>query len=528
LGDPWDLPRREELPGLKIDEDALAAAPGVSLKTAWAIALAVLGVAVGGIWVPHVSGYFFLFDDFAVLGDVGQLPVARILGSPAFDRYLPLTYLLEKAEFQLFGWSHPGAYAFVSTALHLANTALVYLLGRHVCRSAQGALIAGGAFLLSPWSSEAFFWVTGQCDLVSTLGVLAALLCGLRAIEAGRGPGGIWFLSGTILFALVALFTKEIAVTLPALLAAAALLSFAAPGRAIWARVVGLTGLLFLIVVIYLAVREAMIPGLGSPYGTWPNLMSGANLGENVLRYMQSVIGFPTPFDAAVRRLPFQLPGLLPLGVGIGLLLLSTHWGDGFRFVRPVTTWRLVLIAMAAYLISTLPVLWWTPLPHRSTAGGRFLYLPGVWVSMLLGLRYEAACQVPAAGAGRAGRRAAFCAMVLLCGYSLASLRFHADIWKASARLSRSVIGQFEPLVGSVTPVYIEDLPVWFIEGPYVLKDYAFSYYYQGRPVPPVRAAHLTLRYGDSREIFVRRRETPGGEAREDERRLQLVLDLRK
>jgi hypothetical protein len=512
---------------LKIDEDALVAAPGVSLKTAWAIALAVLGLAVGGIWAPHVSAYFFLFDDFAILGEAGRLPVARILGSPAFDRYLPLTYLLEKAEFHLFGWSHPGAYAFVSTAFHLANTALVYLLGRHVCRSAQGALIAGGAFLLSPWSSEAFFWVTCQCDLVSTLGVLAALLCGLRAIEAGRGPGGIWFLSGTILFALVALFTKEMAVTLPALLAAAALLSFAAPGRAIRARVVGLTGLLFLIVVIYLAVREVMIPGLGSPYGTWPNLMSGANLGENVLRYMQSVIGFPTPFDRAVRRLPFQLPGLLPLGVGIGLLLLSTHRGDGFRFVRPVTTWRPVLIAMAACLISTLPVLW-SPLPHRSTAGGRFLYLPGVWVSMLLGLRYEAACQVPAAGAGRAGRRAAFFAMALLCGYSLASLRFHADIWKASARLSRSVIRQFEPLLGSTAPVYIENLPFWFIEGPYVLKDYAFGYYYRERAVPPVRAARLTLRYGNGERILVRARETPEGEASADERRVEFLLDLRK
>ena len=67
---------------MKIDEDALAAAPGVSLKTAWAIALAVLGLAVGGIWAPHISGYFFLFDDFAILGEIGRLPVARILGSP--------------------------------------------------------------------------------------------------------------------------------------------------------------------------------------------------------------------------------------------------------------------------------------------------------------------------------------------------------------------------------------------------------------------------------------------------------------
>jgi len=121
---------------------------------------------VATVYAPHARGYFFLFDDFATFGESGRLPVARILGSPAFDRYLPLTYLLEKAEFHLFGWSHPGAYAVVSIALHLANTALVYLLGRHVCRSAQGALIAGGAFLLSPWSSEAFFWVTGQCDLV--------------------------------------------------------------------------------------------------------------------------------------------------------------------------------------------------------------------------------------------------------------------------------------------------------------------------------------------------------------------------
>src|SRR5260370_1113550 len=115
---------------------------GISRRAAGAEGVVVLGLMVATVYAPHARGYFFLFDDFATFGESGRLPVARILGSPAFDRYLPLTYLLEKAEFHLFGWSHPGAYAVVSIALHLANTALVYLLCRHVCRSAHGALLA--------------------------------------------------------------------------------------------------------------------------------------------------------------------------------------------------------------------------------------------------------------------------------------------------------------------------------------------------------------------------------------------------
>jgi hypothetical protein len=487
----------------------------------------VLGLVVVTVHVPHAAGYFFLFDDFALLGEAARRPVGQILGSEAIGFYRPLTFLLLKAEFHLFGWDHPVGYATVSIALHLANAVLAHVLAWRVTRSAVGALVASCAFLLSPWSSEAFFWLSCQFDLVSTLGVLAALVCGLRALEAKSWPGAVLATTGTMFMALVALFAKEMAATLPILFAALVLLTFDRRVRPWGGRSIGIVGLLCLAVTGYLAARQAVFTRFGGAYGSWPELMAGANLGTNLLGYMRSVIGFPTSFDAAARRAGVQLPGPILLGGASAVLFLSVRFNGASPRVQPVGTWRAMSIAVATFLVSTLPVLWNSP-AHGSTAGGRFLYLPGVWVSLLLGLRFQASWAVPVRATARTGRRFAAAVATLLFLYSLGGLRFHAEVWKASARLSQSVIRQFEPLVESTVPVYIENLPFWFIEGPYVLKEYAFSYYYGDRPVPPVRAAQLTLRYGDGDRILVRGRQTPGGEARSDERRVELVLDFRK
>src|SRR5207247_1291690 len=103
------------------------------------------------------------------------------------------------------------------------------------------------------------------------------------------------------------------------------------------------------------------------------------------------------------------------------LLFLSVRLKGGFPAVRPVATWRVMSMAAIAFLVSTLPVLW-SPPSHGSTAGGRFLYLPGVWVSLLLGLRFQASWAVPATSTARTGHRLAAAVATLLFLYSLAGL----------------------------------------------------------------------------------------------------------
>jgi hypothetical protein len=97
---------------------------------------------------------------------------------------------------------------------------------------------------------------------------------------------------------------------------------------------------------------------------------------------------------------------------------------------------------------------------------------------------------------------AASCHVVV--GYHLVSLGYQSNIWREAARLARTSVEQFASYTGSTEPVYIPNLPYIFEQGPYVLKSYAFGFYFHGLLVPPVRADALVLSWENGRISAVR------------------------
>jgi len=186
----------------------------------WWPYLAAGGALALAIWAyaPALNGQF-LFDD-TVLGfslSGGSAPLMAWLRGvrPA----LMATYWMNT---RLSG-DDPSSYHVVNVLIHLAASALVFLIVRRLLEWSQApaarrtllAGFAGGLFLLHPIQTEAVAYVAGRSEALSVTFLLAAYAVFLYRRQAAIG----W---GTMLLVLalfgLAVLSKEHTIVLPALL----------------------------------------------------------------------------------------------------------------------------------------------------------------------------------------------------------------------------------------------------------------------------------------------------------------------
>jgi len=456
-----------------------------------------VGLMVGWVLARHVARYFFVFDDFALVGVARRNSVADIVLGAPFGFYRPLTFLLVKLQAWGFGWERPWGYALVSTLLHIANAALWGRLLRGRGWSVGAATSASLLMLWSPWAGETFFWVACQFDLWATW----LMLLSLGAMQRSERPGplagrALWWGLG-LLATLAAQFSKEIAVILPVLYAA---LLVSGPRWRPSAGQIARCVALGTVVLGAVAWRGRFLHGLGGAYGDLGMLMRQANLQGNLKTYVQS-FGM-VPFDVAWPAFR-GIAALQTLGV-MALALAA------LRFPR-----RAVLL-LGGFGLCLAPVIW-TGVGMRITGGGRLLYAPSLLAVAALALALE----TPEAGPRQArllkvARGLGLAGLLVTCALSLVSDRYQMRVWNAATAMARSVVAQVEPYLDAPA-LYLPNLPSLFEQGPYVLKPYAFEYYYEGRRVPPVRAGEVRLRYARSRVTVVPwsdedAKEAPAGE----------------
>jgi hypothetical protein len=443
-------------------------AGGVSFELA---VLAVVAAALAVIFVAHVRAYFFLLDDFVILGEVTSRPVRVLLGQPLFNFYRPAEHLWVKALFVLFGWTRPGGYVAMSLALHAVCSLLTALFARLCARDARTGLIAGTLFLISPWASEPYFWMSGGFDLIATAGLLTALTLGLAGLDARTPGAAAASFAGGAVAATVAMLAKEIGVLAPVVFAATVVLT-RGPRALLKPRGMLFTLVLSLVAGGYLLLRESLLPGLGGGYGSLGTLVERGSLARGAFSYARALIALPLPSS----------PEIGPLSPAV---LLSSV----FAVAVAVAAWqalrtapRLAALSIVSIALSVAPVLW-VSLIQGSSAGNRFLYFAGAWYSLLL-----------AVGIARLGGVARATALVLIAGIGIGSVDHQARIWRTASRLSRASIDQLRPYQGTTRPLFIGNLPANFTDGPYVINALAFRYYFRG-VLPPVGARAMTLKY---------------------------------
>jgi protein O-mannosyl-transferase len=128
--------------------------------------------------------------------------------------YRPVVTASFFLDLRLWGLNALG-FHLTNVLAHLAASLAVLALGRRLTGSELAAGAAGLLFALHPLHTESVAFVSGRTDVLATLGFLVALLGYARWRETGRR----WSWAGSLVAFALALGAKEVAVTLPLVLA---------------------------------------------------------------------------------------------------------------------------------------------------------------------------------------------------------------------------------------------------------------------------------------------------------------------
>lgn len=289
-------------------------------------------------------------------------------------QYRPMTHaFFSFILFPLLGLRAP-LYGFASIAFHLLNTVLVFFLIRRLTRSDLAAA-AGAAFWgLNP---VAIFITHGICflaDYFYGFFYLLSILSFLRYRETHRLDAGLL----TVVSFVIALFTKEAAVTLPLMIGMLTIILFAAKTARVSiasdaGKWVGLS--LFIILFVYLL--------------SYYNLKGGAFYDQGATdnyRFVPTMAALKTKLDALAaglyfpfQKYPLRHPRMAQLLIAALLAPMAslgvfTLWSLARRQV-------LVISGLLWFFIALLPVLFIVPTEFIHN-----MYIPLIGVAWIAGL----------------------------------------------------------------------------------------------------------------------------------------------
>jgi Flp pilus assembly protein TadD/uncharacterized membrane protein len=195
-------------------------------------------IAVAALAIlPHLRALAlpFIYDDWAIIANnpymIDPHPMGKIFrtnvwgfaGQVAVSNYYrPLMHLYHYGIYQWFG-ARPGAFHLFCLLLHAAASLLVMRVVRRVSGNQATGVVAGLLFAVLPVHTEVTAWIACSPELLCGVFSLLAFVFYLRASEAA-GPGRALLASGTAVLLLLAQLSKEVAVMLPAVIAAHELL----------------------------------------------------------------------------------------------------------------------------------------------------------------------------------------------------------------------------------------------------------------------------------------------------------------
>lgn len=363
-----------------------------------------IGAAAAALYLPSL-GNPFVYDDS--INIVKNPSIRRLANLPRFFTeietttsnesfelvYRPLSTVSYALDYALGGLK-PRGYILHNVVLHALAAGLCAGAMRALTGSPWLAAAAGLAFALHPVQTEPVNWATGRATLLFSLFYLLAVRLYLAASRR-NGPAGLWVLSWGA--AAAALLSKEMAITLPAVLALIEWLLPPEPGAA-WKRRLARLAPYVVLNLGYLAARVAALGARASREeywggSFWKTLMA---MGRVVGRYMRLLV-FP-----AGQNLQHVVP--IPEGgwdaasaAGFVLVVgvaLAAWW---VRRRRPALAFGLLWVGVILLPVSNL-------IPFYGIIAERHLYLAVAGFGLVVGdlLAWRLGLPGPG-GAGPAG-----------------------------------------------------------------------------------------------------------------------------
>jgi uncharacterized membrane protein len=207
----------------------------------------------------------FVYDDVLQVLDNASIRSWNYLGhyftSPVVQTpyYRPLFTLWLRLNYALFG-THAAGWHVASVLLHVAATALVFLVARRLSERAGVALVAALIFGVHPIHVESVAWISGVCDPLYSVFFLAAFLAYLKSREQNQQNATKWKAIALLLCGF-SLFSKEPAATFPAIVCAYEYLFGPGDRRKRAMAALRASAAFVAVVVAYLVIRSGVTSG---------------------------------------------------------------------------------------------------------------------------------------------------------------------------------------------------------------------------------------------------------------------------
>jgi tetratricopeptide (TPR) repeat protein len=324
------------------------------VNQAWLLPLSLVVIIL--LLFSNSLGREFIWDDAALIQqnyliqDLDNLPQLFIRDFWAFaeeegkghDRYRPLISLSYLIDLRLWG-DRPPYYHVTNLLFHIFSSVLVYFILRAIFEKRWPAWLGALLFAIHPIHTESVSWISGRTDVICGFFFFLALFLYLSARKGGRWTHA----AGSLVAFLLALLSKEMAVTLPLVIALYNLCFDESPQGERWwddlrARLgqAAVESLPYLVVlVLYLTIRLQVlgfvIESTDKMAGSLQNFSSLQGLGAMLLLSAKIVA-----LDLRLLVLPF------PLNAHRLVSDLESNFGP--------TVWLSLLIVVAVLALSIL------------------------------------------------------------------------------------------------------------------------------------------------------------------------------
>ena len=356
--------------------------------------IVLLIVLIGVVIYANSLNSPFVYDDIGyVVENVNLKKLSRLPElltssiAPLKAAYRPLL-MLSFALNYLVGGLNPFSYHAVNLLLHISTAILLYFLiqGLVLYNSPGNSTyftlpcLTALLFLTHPIQTEAVVYISARSVLLASFFYLFSLLLFLRFNTDSGRRRNYFYLFSLIFFAL-ALFSKEIAITLPVILVLYSYY-FLKPRRLIRGHHIPffiLAGLYFLL-RMKIGVLSTTVPGAG---GRYLYLITSLRVIPSYLRLLILPINQSIDHDFFPSSSFFESPVILSLGVIIFLLILGLglkRYSRGYPFG---TLW---------FFITLLPTT--SIIPLHIIMNEHRLYLPSIGFFLIISLTLVKASQL--------------------------------------------------------------------------------------------------------------------------------------
>jgi protein O-mannosyl-transferase len=349
--------------------------------------LVILLTASFVVYAPSLSGEFIIDDipqvrDNPYIRDFSSIPRYFTKGlweNSALEittekRYLPMTLVPMLFNYKLWG-DNPFGFHFFLLMLHLANTLLVYALIRKIASgSAMSATVGAAIFALHPTKVGSVAWIIGGVEPLVAFFLLGAMLAHRYYVDS-RDSGKRWrYLGLSLICFQLALWSKEVAVAFPLIVAAHDLIY---RKRIDWPT----ASLHTLIVAGYMIARSLVLGGAGVTEGM--NISQFSRAIDFALGYSGMLV-FPLHIPFYILPPEHSVSSVLGLIGAIVILALAGYGWRAFDIDR-----RKVF----AFSVIWAVVFFWPAILLAFYTQGfyapRYLYVPTVGVAMVVAVLYD-------------------------------------------------------------------------------------------------------------------------------------------